>query len=162
MSAGATFETSGKPGVYVYCVASTDVDGSGTDGYICNESDRVKSLVAVIDPSWAYDQESTYRVTPLLDIDDQAKQGLTLYKWAVDYVGGDPATELDADLLCDTDYNPSGATVMDVLDTTAGTSSASSGFDSSTCANGSMLLLRYGADPTDANVLIHLRIWYYD
>jgi hypothetical protein len=85
-------------------------------------------------------------------------------EWKVAYVGGDPTTELDADIMCDTtpDYNPAAnATVMDVIDTTAGASTADTGFDSATCANGSTMYVRFGADPTDANVVVTLDIWGY-
>jgi len=122
-------------------------------------------IVIVMDPAWAYDQESTYRTIPVLTVDDDFPNGFVLHKWEVDYVGGDPTTELDADIMCDTtaDYNPAAnATVMDVIDTTAGASSASSGFDSGTCANGSKMYVRFGADPTDDNVLIVIEIWGYD
>ena len=118
----------------------------------------------IFDPAWAYDQESTYRVLPLGPLEDDAPEGITIFEWNVNYVGGDPTTELDADLMCDTtpDYNPAaGATVMDVLDTTAGASNADSGFDSATCANGSNMYVRFGADPTDANVLVEFTLWYY-
>ena len=121
-------------------------------------------LSASFDPSWAYDQESTYRSVPLFHVGDDFPEGFTIVEWKVAYVGGDPATELDADIICDTtpDYNTAaGATVMDVIDTSAGASSADSGFDSATCANGSNVYIHFGADPADDNVLITIDIWGY-
>ncbi|MGR9045617.1 MAG: hypothetical protein ACU83N_09995 [Gammaproteobacteria bacterium] len=116
------------------------------------------------DPSAWYDQESTYRSVPIMRIGDDFPHGFTIVEWRVYYVAGDPTTELDADLICDTtpDFNvAAGATVMDVLDTTTGASSADTGFDSATCANGSELYIHFGADPTDANVVIAFDLWGY-
>ena len=101
---------------------------------------------------------------PLFKVGDDAKNGITLVEWKVNYVGGDPTTELDMDLICDStpDYNTAaGATVMDVLDTTAGASSADSGFDSATCANGCNMYFHFGGDPTDDNVMITVDLWFY-
>jgi hypothetical protein len=100
----------------------------------------------------------------LFTVKDNAPEGIAITEWLVTYVGGDPTTELDADIMCDTtpDYNPAAnATVMDVIDTTAGTATADTGFDSPTCANGSKVYIRFGADPADANVVIHFELWYY-
>lgn len=119
--------------------------------------------VITFDPSLVYDQESTYRSLPLFKLDSAEPEGITLIEWKLDYVGGDPTTELDADLICDTtpDYNTAaGATVMDVLDTTAGTSTATT-FDSASCATGANVYIHFGADPTDANVLVTFDVWYY-
>lgn len=124
----------------------------------------IQHVSIVFDPSWAYDQSATYRTLPITYLGDDFPHGLTLTEWRLRYVSGDPTTELDADLMCDTtpDFNPAaGGTVMDVLDTTAGSSGADSGFDSATCANASNLYVRFGADPTDANVLILLDLWFY-
>jgi hypothetical protein len=120
--------------------------------------------VVNFDPSWAYDQESTYRVFPLFYLGDDFPHGITITEWKVSYVAGDPTTELDADIMCDTtpDFNPAdNATVMDVIDTTTGASTADTGFDSATCANGSQVYIRFGADPTDANVMVSLNLWFY-
>ena len=118
-----------------------------------------------VDPSGWYDQESTYRVIPIMKIGDDSPEGIQILEWRVNYVGGDPTTELDADIMCDTtpDFNPAaGSTVMDVIDTTAGSSSADTGFDSASCANGSEWYIRFGADPTDANVVSMIDIWFYN
>jgi len=138
----------------------------GTGGEIAGEAtiSGLEHIAVTLDPSWAYDQESTYRSVPLFKVGDDAKNGITLVEWKVNYVGGDPTTELDMDLICDTtpDYNTAAdATVMDVLDTTAGASSADSGFDCATCANGSNVYFHFGADPTDANVMITVDLWFY-
>jgi hypothetical protein len=124
----------------------------------------LEHFVIVVDPAWAYDQESTYRTVPIMWVGDDFPEGFTMTEWRVNYVGGDPTTELDADIMCDTtpDFNPAtNATVMDVIDTTAGAATADTGFDSGTCANGSRMYIRFGADPTDANVVIALDIWGY-
>ena len=124
----------------------------------------VKHSVITFDPKAVYDQELTYRSLPLFKLDASAEpNGITLVEWKIDYVAGDPTTELVADLICDTtpDYNTAaGATVMDVLDTAAGTASATS-FDSSTCAVASNVYIHFGADPTDDNVLVTFDVWYY-
>jgi hypothetical protein len=124
----------------------------------------LQHLVLVVDPAAYYDQESTYRVLPIMTVGDDFPHGFTLTEWLVDYVGGDPTTELDADIMCDTtpDYNPAaGATVMDVINTTAGTATADTGFDSATCANASKMYIRFGSDPADANVIITVELWGY-
>lgn len=121
----------------------------------------IETISYPFDPSYWYDQESNYHVIPLFKVEDRFPTTMTLDSWSVSYVGGDPTTELDADLVCDStpDYNPAaGATVMDVIDTTAGSSSASSGFDSGTCANGNIVYIRLGSDPTDANVIVHFQM----
>lgn len=140
---------------------------SAADGEISGEVSisLIRHLPAAFDPAGWYDQESTYRVVPLMTVGDDAPEGITITEWKVNYIGGDPTTELDADLICDTtpDYNPAaGATVMDVLDTTTGASSADTGFDSATCANGSKVYIRFGADPTDANKIIQFDLWFYN
>lgn len=163
-AAGATIAMSGAPNGVLECVATTDTDGSGTDGWCCQEYMRPEHIAVTFDPSWAYDQESTYRSLHLFDVGDDMKEGIRLHSWMANYIGGDPLTELDADLICDTtpDWNTAaGATVMDVLDTTAGASSATSGFDSATCAYGSKVYIHFGSDPTDANVMIALDIRFY-
>jgi len=139
---------------------------SGSTGKISGEValSLIQHTTLVIDPAWAYDQSATYRTVPLFYVGDDFVEGMTLDAWRVRYVSGDPTTELDADLVCDTtpDFNSAaGGTVMDVLDTTAGASSAASGFDSATCANGGQLYLHFGADPADANVMISVDIWYH-
>lgn len=117
----------------------------------------IRHVSKSFDPAAWYDQESTYRVVPLFRVAGDSPSGITLTSWYVNYVGGNPATELDADIMCDTtpDFNPAaGATVMDVIDTTTGSSSATGSFDSANCANGSQVYIRFGADPTDANVVV--------
>jgi len=139
---------------------------SAADGEISGEvcTSLIQHTSLTFDPSYAYDQESTYRSVPIFYVGDDFPEGFTLTEWKVSYVGGDPTTELDADLICDTtpDFDTAaGATVMDVLDTTAGESSADTGFDSATCANGSRFYIHFGADPTDDNVMIAIDVWYY-
>ncbi len=136
----------------------------GAAGEVQDEISLIQHVVMVFDPSWAYDQSATYRTLPIAYLGDDFPHGLTLTEWRLRYVSGDPTTELDADLMCDTtpDFNPAaGGTVMDVLDTTNGASGADSGFDSATCANGSNMYVRFGADPTDANVMVVLDIWFF-
>jgi len=124
----------------------------------------LKHVSLTFDPAGYYDQESTYRSLPLFKVGDDAPEGITITEWRVAYVGGDPTTELDADIICDTtpDFNTAaGATVMDVIDTTAGASTADTGFDSGSCANGANVYIHFGADPMDANVIIAFDLWYY-
>lgn len=114
-----------------------------------------------IDPVKWYD-DTTNHIGPYIELDDAFPHGFTMTRWDVDYINGDPTTELDADWVCDSDWDPSsGATVMDVMDTTAGASSAGTGFDSATCANGNFMYLRFGADPVDDNVIVHIKVQGY-
>lgn len=50
---------------------------------------------------------------------------------------------------------------MDVLDTTSGTATADTGFDSATCANGATVYLRLGADPVDDNEPVRFELQYF-
>ena len=140
---------------------------SASDGEISGEAgiSLLRHATVTFDPAGYYDQETTYRVLPLFKVGDDAPKGITITEWRMNYVGGDPTTEIDCDLMCDTtpDFNPAaGATVMDVLDTTAGASTADTGFDSASCANGSNVYLRLGADPTDASKIVTFDIWFYN
>lgn len=139
---------------------------SAADGEISGEValSLIQHTTASFDPSWAYDQETTNRSVPIFKLGDDFPEGLTITEWRVAYIGGNPATELDADLICDTTPDfavGAGATVMDVLDTTTGASTADSGFDSATCANGANLYIHFGSDPVDSNVLVTVDLWYY-
>lgn len=123
----------------------------------------IQKVVAPFDPENRYDNTTNHVVT-LMRVGDSFPHGITITEWSAEYLNGDPTTELDADLMCDTtpDWNPAaGATVMDVIDTTAGASSADSGFDSATCANGSRLYIRFGADPVDSGETIHFEVDFY-
>lgn len=139
---------------------------SAADGEISGEAaiSLIRHISLSFDPSGYYDQETTYRAIPVMYVGDDYPEGFTLTEWRVTYVGGNPTTELDADLCFDTtpDFNPAaGMTVMDVLDTTNGSSTADTGFDSATAPNGSQMYIRLGADPTDANVIVAVDIWGY-
>jgi len=140
---------------------------SAADGEISGEASisLLRHISMSFDPSGWYDQESVNRTVPVMYVGDDAPEGITITEWKMFYVGGNPTTELDADLVCDTtpDFGVgAGATVMDVLDTTAGASTADTGFDSATCANGSYMYVHFGADPTDANVIVQFDLWFYN
>ena len=135
----------------------------GSTGEIQDEF-LISGLVHIVipfDPEWWYDNTDNH-IIPLPSMGNDFPSGGTLVEWSVTYINGDPTTELDADLMTDTDYDPSsGGTVMDVLDTTAGASSADSGFDSATAANGNTMYIRFGADPTDSGEPVLLEYWMY-
>lgn len=138
----------------------------GATGEVVGEGSLslIRHFAVTFDPTGWYDQETTYRVLPLMNIGDDAPEGISITEWRVEYVGGDPTTELDCDLMYDTDpdFNPAdNATVMDVLDTINGSSAADTGFDGTTAPNGSNLYMRIGADPTDANEAVTFDLWFY-
>lgn len=138
----------------------------GASGEIQGEAalSLLKHVSIAFDPTGYYAQETTYRALPIMTVGDDGKNGITITEWRMNYIGGDPTTEFAGDLICDTtpDYNrAAGATVMDVLDTTAGASTADTGFDSATCANGSKIYIDIDSDPTDANVMVIFEFWYY-
>lgn len=138
----------------------------GATGEISGEAaiSGLRHITATLDPAAWYDQESNYRVVPLMYVGDDAPEGITIVEWKMNYITA-PTTDLDCDLMCDTtpDFNPAaGATVMDVLDTSSGASSADTGFDSASCAYGSRMYLRFGADPADANEVIAFDLWFYN
>lgn len=123
----------------------------------------IQTILVRFDPEYEYDT-ITNNTIDLIEIGDEAPHGITLTEWKIEYVNGDPTTEIDLDLMCDStpDWNPAaGGTVMDVLDTTAGTASADTGFDSASCANGSNMYLRFGADPVDSGEIVRVKIQYY-
>jgi len=139
----------------------------GASGEVTGEAviSLIRHISAVFDPAGWYDQESTNRVVPLMTVGDDALAGITITEWNMDYVGGDPTTELDADLMCDTTPNWSStddSVTMDAVDTTAGTSTATTGFDSATCANGSKLYLHFDADPSDDSVVTIFELYFYN
>ena len=125
----------------------------------------LQHIVLIVDLSWYYDQETTYRALPIMTVGDDFPHGFTITELSLRAVGGDPTTELTVtDLYCDTtpDYNlAADATKMDDLDTTAGVFSEDTTFVSATCANGSYMYIDIGADPTDANVIWIFEMWGY-
>lgn len=120
----------------------------------------LQQIIVPFDPTNRYDN-TTNHIVDIMKLGDSWPHGFTLTQWSATYVDGDPTTELDADLICDTtpDFNPAAnATVMDAIDTTAGASGADSGFDSSTCANGAYMYIRINADPVDDPVTVHFEM----
>jgi hypothetical protein len=136
--------------------SSGDISGEATLSWIQHVS-------VVFDPAWAYDQEDTYRIVQLFNLmGPDLPNGLTIVEWRTSFVSATRTTNLDMDLMCDTDLNPTGGTVMDVLDILSSNqaSTATSGFDSATCTS-NWMYLRFGADPTDANELLSVEIYFY-
>lgn len=159
-----TLDTAGQIGINL--ADDQLVFHGGASGEIQGEAalSLLKHISFSFDPAGYYDQESTYRALHIMRIGDDAPEGITITEWRLAYVGGNPTTEFAGDLICDTtpDYNrAAGATVMDALDTTDGASTADSGFDSATCANGAIMYIDIDSDPTDANVMLAVDIWYY-
>lgn len=123
----------------------------------------VETISIDFDPTWAYNQDTTNRVIPLIPLGGTTEpNGITLVYWRV-RCNKDLTTELDFDLICDTtpDFaSGTNATVMDVLDTTAGASTASSGFDSATCATGAEVYIHFGAASTDTEAFCNFTMRY--
>lgn len=141
------------------------VTHGGAAGEVQDEAgvSLINKLVVRFDPEYEYDTV-TENLIDLILLGDAEPHGITITQWNVDYINGDPTTEIDLDLVCDSggDWNDdAGTTVMDVLDTTAGTASADTGFDSSTCGNGSSVYLRFGADPVDSGEVVRFVLQYY-
>ena len=143
---------------------------SGTDGEISGEASisLLRHWAGTFDPAGWYDQESTYRVVPVMYVGDDCPEGFTITEIRVKYVGGDPTTELTASLCYDTspDFNPAVENtdyfVMDVISTTSGSFTADTGFDTATAPNGSQMYIFLQADPTDANVVVAVDLWGYN
>ena len=76
----------------------------------------------------------------------------------------DPTTELDIDLkFCDAFIGQANATIIDVCDTTTGTTSIASGFDDATVPSGKCIMLVFGAEPDSAITQFSFDITYdYD
>ena len=139
---------------------------AGSAGEVQDEAgiSLINKMIIPMDPEKWYDN-TTNNIGPGWKIGDESPHGITITEWSAVYLNGDPTTELDADIICDAtpDFNPAaGATVMDVIDTTAGASSADTGFDSSTCANGNYVYVRFGADPVDSGETVHIEISYFN
>ena len=147
-----------------YCVY--DSAGSEID---CNAEGYPTGSVlycgyATFDPTSAYDQDTSTRNLPLMDVDStKYSSGVTFQKWAVTYTTGDPTTELNANLYYADNWSWSNETSMDVLDTTSGSSSESTPANingGSAVAAGKVLYIGFDADPTDDNVLVHFKFCY--
>lgn len=142
------------------------VTHGGTNGEVQDEAgiSLIQTKIIRFNPTYEYDY-SDERTTDLLRLGDQAPHGITITEWRIENINGDFATtQLDIDLICDTggDWNDdAGTTVMDVLDTTSGSATADTGFDSATCANGSTVYLRQGSDPVDDNEIVRFELQYY-
>lgn len=140
---------------------------SGEDGEITGEASisLLRHYTAVFDPSTMYDQDATYHNIPLFTVGDDAPEGIKIVEWKCDYSTGDPTTELDADLYFATDYAEADSTLIDVIDTTAGSSSEDINaniYSGNAIPNAKKVYISFGADPTDANVLVIFEMWFYN
>lgn len=142
------------------------VTHGGGSGEVQDEAgiSLIQPLVARFYATAEYDNSSEH-VIDLLRLGDAFPHGITITEWRIENIDGDFATtQLNVDLICDTgnDWNDdAGTTVMDVLDTTSGSSTADTGFDSATCANGATVYLRFGADPVDDNEPVRFELQYF-
>jgi hypothetical protein len=110
--------------------------------------------ISVIDPA------TVYGLTPQVFI-GWALADLTITKIQVEI---DTTDDINADLKWADDFQAlTGATVIDIIDTTSGKKTITSGFDDATIAAGKAIYLQFDATPSSTPKQYHLRIdWDFD
>lgn len=147
-------------------VAST---GLYSFNFATGETDDGAHVSAIIHKTWAFDPDAICdgdidRLF-LLTVGDEAPNGIIIDEWKVSYEA-DPTTEADLDLkYADAFIGVANAAVIDILDTTTGTSSedtdASINTDGSAIANGKVMYLEFGTAYTETGHQVIFEIWYH-
>jgi hypothetical protein len=100
----------------------------------------------------------------LMTVGDDLPEGMIIDEWKVSFEA-DPTTEVDLDLkYANAFIGVASATVIDVLDTTAGVSSEDTDANingGSAIANGKVLYLEFGTAYTETGHQIIFEIWYH-
>jgi len=124
----------------------------------------LQHLSVALDPTAAYNQDSSTHNFPLFTVGDDYPHGIKIVEWQCTYTTGDPSTELNANLYRASDWSWTSETSMDALDTTNGTSSEDTAANinsGNAVANGQKVYIGFDADPADANVLVIFEMWFY-
>jgi hypothetical protein len=130
---------------------------------LCADGDNILSPLAhhfvgiVIDPNGIYAKDHEICIWQATD----AAITITSIKITCD---ADPATELDIDLKWANAFiGMASAAIIDVCDTTGGTTSISAGFDDATIESGKCIYWSFGAEPIAAITQFNFDIaWDYD
>lgn len=137
---------------------------SAADGEISGEV----SLPLIQTKSWSFDPKAVCDGAVdrlfLMWIQDDAPEGIIIDEWKISFEA-DPTTEVDLDLkYADAMIGVAGATLVDALDTTAGTATEDTDANingGSAIPNGKVLYLEFGTAYTEANHQIMFQIWYH-
>lgn len=136
----------------------------GAGGEIAGEASvsAINTTAVTVAPGLHYDVSSQ---VSLFQIGDEAPNGITIDEWKVT-CNVDPDTELDLDLKRASAWiGLTGATVIDVLDTTNGTSSEDTDANinsGAVVANGQYLYLEFGTDPAATTcATMMFQMWFH-
>lgn len=109
--------------------------------------------------------DGTFDGLALMDVGAHCPLGFVPTSWSIEFIDGDPTTELDLDLMrADSHPTRANSAVMDVLDTTAGASSEATAGNingGATVANGKVIYLAFGTAYTEANHQVQFQLWGY-
>jgi len=137
---------------------------SAADGEISGEA----ALPLIVHKYWTFDPaavcDGTVDRLLLFSLGDQAPDGITIDEWKVSFTQ-DPGTEADLDLkYANAFIGVAGATVIDVLDTTNGTSSEDTDANINGGAvidEGKVIYLEFGTAYTATGEQMIFEIWYH-
>jgi hypothetical protein len=137
---------------------------SASDGEISGEA----SISLLQHRMWVFDPDAVCDGTIdrlfLMTVGDDLPEGMIIDEWKVSFEA-DPTTEVDLDLkYANAFIGVASATVIDVLDTTAGVSSEDTDANingGSAIANGKVLYLEFGTAYTETGHQIIFEIWYH-
>lgn len=134
----------------------------GAAGAIAGEA-QITALVTIdvpMDPGTQYVIDTDAR---LIELGLEVPNGFKIIRWSVDF-GMDPDVELDADLCYADDWAETNEVVIDVLDTTNGTSSETNPANINggvAIATGKRLYIRMNADPEGTGDQMSFRMQGY-
>jgi hypothetical protein len=137
---------------------------SGTNGEISGEA----AISLIYHRTWSFDPDAVCDGAVdrlfLMTIGDDAPEGIIIDEWKVSFEA-DPTTEADLDLKrADAFIGVTNAAVMDVLDTTTGTSSEDTDANinaGAAVANGKVMYLEFGTAYTETTHQIIFELWYH-
>jgi hypothetical protein len=121
----------------------------------------IRHIAVIIDPGTWYDADAEVF---LFTVGDDYPEGIIIDEWKVS-CNVDPDVEMDLDLkYADAFIGLANAAVIDVLDTTNGTSSEDTDANinaGAAVANGKVVYLSFGADPEGTAVQMIFEMWYH-
>ena len=137
---------------------------SGTNGEISGEA----SISLIYHRTWSFDPDAVCDGAVdrlfLMTIGDDAPEGIIIDEWKVSFEA-DPTTEADLDFKrADAFIGVASAAVMDVCDTTNGTSSEDTDANinaGAAVANGKVIYLEFGTAYTETTHQIIFEFWYH-
>jgi hypothetical protein len=136
----------------------------GANGEVAGEV----QISALYHKTWSFDPDAVCDGAVdrlfLMTVGDEAPNGIIIDEWKVSFEA-DPTTEADLDLkYADAFIGVANATVIDVLDTTTGTSSEDTDANinsGAAVANGKVMYLEFGTAYTETTHQIIFEMWYH-